>query len=279
MSIGGMNGMNFEEMGGTVTGKRGSGKGVGRVWGMIMDNLARLFVTNLLTILFLIPMLSGMLFAVMIHQSIFLLLSGVVGGAIAGMGFGPMVDGIMRAQMGFIGNWWDRWKMVFVRDWKSCLLPGMLSGILAAMVENIVVEANTSNTLPVMMLPSILLAVLVVLALGMYFWPQRMLLDLGFRQTLKNSGLMILMHPLISLGGLAIIVVYWALMGILFPYSSMFMLVLGFWFPVFMSTTVLYGVMNKELKLEERFGIEPEEDPEEDGEDAEDEDAYEEDEE
>jgi hypothetical protein len=78
---------------------------------------------------------------------------------------------------------------------------------------------------------------------------------------------MILMHPLVTLGALAIQLAYWGLMLILIPYSSLFLIVLGFWFPALLSTTAIYGRLNEDLKIEERFGIVPPEEPEEDEED------------
>jgi uncharacterized membrane protein YesL len=259
-------GQDFNDMGGTVTGKVDNGKGVGRVWGMIMDNTARFFLSNLICVVALLPLTAGILAALALRSPLLLMVAGVIGGAIEGPFYACMIDGILAALRGFPGNWWRRYRMVLKRDWKSDLAPGIVMGVFMAVVVDLLVIMNYGET-PELGLFFTILCAAILLVLFTYLWPQRVLLDLKLPEIIKNSILMILMHPLVTLGALAIQLAYWGLMLILIPYSSLFLIVLGFWFPALLSTTAIYGRLNEDLKIEERFGIVPPEEPEEDEED------------
>lgn len=268
-----LGGQDFEDLGGTVTGKVYNGSGVGKLWNMILDNLPRLFVSNLICIAAAIPGVTGLLFGYLLQNPMLLLLSGVVLGLLLGPFYGAMMDGILTALRGFPGNWWPRYKLVLKRDWKSYLLPGLLTGLMAAMVLEVLMVRATGGELPMLMLWTTIIALVLFLMYSIYAWPQRVLLDLTFPQILKNCLPMFLAHFPTTLGALAIIVVYWGLMLILVPYSSMFLLVLGLWFPALMSTNVVYKNINRDFHIEERLGIVPPEEPE--PETLEDEDVYE----
>lgn len=256
-------GQDFEDLGGTVTGKVYNGKGVGKLWNMIMDNLARLFVSNLICIAAAIPGVTGMALGYLGGNSLLLLLSGLVLGLLLGPFYGCMMDGILVALRGFPGNWWPRYKMVLKRDWKSCLLPGLLTGVMLAIVLDVLMVLAGGGTLPMLMLWTTGIALVLFLLYTIYVWPQRVLLDLRFHQILKNCLPMFLAHFPTTLGALAIKLAYWALMLILFPYSTIFLLVLGVWFPALMATCAVYKNINHDFKIEERLGIVPPEEPEE----------------
>lgn len=257
-------GQDFEDMGGTVTGKSYNGKGVGKIWNMILDNLARLFVSNLICIAAAIPGATGMALGYLGGNSLLLLLSGLVLGLLLGPFYGCMMDGILAALRGFPGNWWPRYKMVLKRDWKSNLLPGLLTGVMLAIVLDVLMVLSGGGTLPMLMLWTTGIALVLFLMYSIYVWPQRVLLDLRFHQILKNCLPMFLAHFPTTLGALAIKLAYWALLLFLIPYSTIFLMVLGVWFPALMSTCVVYKNLNHDFKIEERLGIVPPEEPEED---------------
>lgn len=260
-------------MGGTVTGKVYNGKGVGKIWNMIMDNIPRLFVSNLICIAAAIPGITGLAFGYLLGNPLFLLLSGVVLGLLLGPFYGAMMDGILTAMRGFPGNWWRRYKMVLKRDWKSYLLPGLLTGLMIAMVLEVLMVRASGQELPMLLMWTTVIALVLFLMYSIYVWPQRVLLDLTFPQILKNCLPMFLAHFPTTLGALAIKAVYWALLLILIPYSTIFLMVLGLWFPALMSTNVVYKNINNDFHIEERLGIVPPEEPEED-EEAEDDEGY-----
>lgn len=270
---------NFEDMGGTVTGKVYKGKGVGKIWNLCMDNLPRLFVSNLICIAAAIPGMTGLAVGYRFGNPLFLLVSGVVLGLLLGPFYGTMVDGILTALRGFPGNWWPRYCMVLKRDWKSYLLPGLLTGIMVAMVAEVLMVLSGGGELPMLLLWTTMIALVLFLMYSIYVWPQRVLLDLTFPQILKNCLPMFLAHFPTTAGALAIQLAYWGMMLILFPYSAIFLLVLGLWFPALMSTNAVYKNINQDFHIEERLGIVPpgEDGPAADGDGSEDEYGEEED--
>ena len=121
------------------------------------------------------------------------------------------------------------------------------------MAVNVLMMVYDGRGLPPLMLLSLLVAALTLLAVNTWFWPQRMLIDLNLIQLAKNSLLMTMMHPKVTWGAVAVLILYWAFIFILYPYSSLFLVVLGFWFPSLMQITITYRMLNGELKIEERL--------------------------
>ncbi|MBR2529220.1 MAG: hypothetical protein IKE58_12220 [Blautia sp.] len=246
-------GQDFEDLGGTVTSPIENREGVGHTWNIILDNLKRLIISSLLCALGFLPLATGIFFGFALRLPPLLLLAGVIGGAISGPAYGTMIDGILVAFRGLPGRWWERYTQVFRREWKNCLLPGMVQGLFLAMAVNVLMMVYDGRGLPPLMLLSLLVAALTLLAVNTWFWPQRMLIDLNLIQLAKNSLLMTMMHPKVTWGAVAVLILYWAFIFILYPYSSLFLVVLGFWFPSLMQITITYRMLNGELKIEERL--------------------------
>ena len=246
-------GQDFEELGGTVTSPVENREGAGYTWHIILDNLSRLFLSSLLCIALFLPLAAALFFGYALRLPPLLLLGGLLGGAVSGPGYGVLVDGILVALRGFPGRWWERYKLVFHREWKNLLIPGMVRGLFGAMAVNILLTVKSAGTLPPLMLLSLLVALLALLAVDTWFWPQRMLIDLNLRQLVKNSVLMTMMHPKVTWGAVAVPVLYWGIMVFLYPYSAIFLLILGVWFPAFMQLRIIYRQLDTELKIEERL--------------------------
>ena len=96
----------------------------------------------------------------------------------------------------------------------------MVIGLIAAMAVNILTNLYDGNRLPDMMLASIILVTVAALAIYTYLWIQRLMLDLSLKQIIKNSWLMIMMHPVVTLGAVAFQLAYWGLLLILYPVLS-----------------------------------------------------------
>ena len=256
-------GLNYNDLGGTLDSEQGDRSAKGYSWHMIVDNFTRLFLTNLICVAFLIPALVGFTFGSIWDRPQILLLSGVLGGALAAPSYIAMYDAALMSYRGYPGRWWERYKLVLKREWKGSLVPGMVVGLLAAMVINIVTNLYDGNRLPDMMLVSIVIAVLVALAVFSYLWIQRLMLDLPLTQILHNSWLLAMMHPAVTLGAIAFRVVYWGLLLILYPYSFVFLFFLGVWFPAFINVRIVYNTMDRDMKLDERYEAAQEDDAEE----------------
>lgn len=256
-------GLNYNDLGGTLDAAQDDRTSRGYTWHAIVDNIPRLFISNLICILFLIPAMTGFLLGMLWDRPQILLLSGVIGGAIAAPSYAALYDASLMAYRGYPGRWWERYKLVFKREWKGSLLPGMLLGLLAAMAANLVMNLQEGNRLPDMMLVSMIIVAVAALAIFTWFWTQRLMLDLSLVQLVKNSWLMTMMHPLVTLGAIALRVVYWVVMLILYPYSMVFLVLLGVWFPTFMTVRIMYNTIDRDMRLDERYEAAQQEDEEE----------------
>ncbi len=246
-------GQDFENMGGTTTGPTSNSTGVRLFWEVCFDNLGRFLGTNALSILFMLPAVAGIIYALSLNSLPARLAAGVLGGVIAGPAYGAMMDGVMRGIRQEPGRWWDHYLQAWKRDWKVNLLPGAVLGGLAAMVVDVVVVLRYGDGLPTSLLVCTIVSIVAALAIFTYLWPQRVLLDLKLRYIFRNSLFMIFAHPLITLLSVAAQLVYWGLMLMLIPYSLIILLLLGLWFPAVMGTMIVYKKLNADLKIEVRL--------------------------
>ena len=125
--------MNYNDLGGTLDAEQGDRSSRGYTWHQIVDNFSRLFVTNLICVLFLVPALTGFMLGSLWNRPQLLLLAGVLGGALAAPSYIAMYDAALMSYRGYPGRWWERYKLVFKREWKGSLVPGMVIGLIAAM--------------------------------------------------------------------------------------------------------------------------------------------------
>lgn len=244
-------------LGGRNTGGPIKSKGLARVLEIILDNLSRFLISNLLCLLCLAPGGLVVLYALTGSSPLLLFGAGLLGGMLFGPAYGAMSDGMLYAVRGVPGNWWRKYRRAWARDWRGNLIPGAITGLLAALlVYEAFVLAMDASFLP----PSIYVctAVTVALLMGLftYFWPQRAFSDLKIGQLFKNSRLMMMAHPSTALKAVGVQLLYWALIVVGFPYSAIALPVLGLWFPQLMGLLIIYPQLNEDFKIEERLGEE-----------------------
>ena len=243
--------------GGLNTGGPIRKKGLGRVLEIIMDNLTRFLVSSLICLVTLIPGTAAALYAIGTGNGLLLLAAGAVGGALFGPAYGAMSDGMLYALRGVPGNWWRKYCRAWQRDWKGNLVPGAVTGLLLVLLlyEGAVISADP-GFLPTSMYVCSLLSAAVALAVFTYFWPQREFSDLKLGQLLHNSLLMLLARPVNSLKTALVQMLYWGLIVVGFPYSTIALPLLGLWFPQLMGLLVVYRQLNEDFQIEERLGEE-----------------------
>lgn len=229
-------------------------RGLARVLEIILDNLTRLLVSSLLCLVCLIPWAAAVLWAVSRGGALELVGAGFAGGMLFGPAYGAMSDGMLYAVRDVPGDWWRTYCRAWKRDWKGNLIPGGITGVLGALAayEGIMLGVQP-DFLPVSVYVCTGLALAVAMTLFTYFWPQRAFTDLNNRQILKNSRLMIMMHPVTALKALLVELVYWAVLVVAFPYSAIALPLLGLWFPALMALLIIYPQLNEDLKMEERL--------------------------
>lgn len=160
------------------------------------------------------------------------------------------------------GGWGRKYLHALKRDWKDCLIPGAVLGALGALLVTEAVIVTLGGSLPGMMYFSSAVAIVVVMAVYTYFWPQRVFADLTMVQTFRNSFFMCMAHPVTALKAVLLQGIYWAIIILLLPHSTLLLPLFGLWMPGLMGLVVIYPQLNVDFLIEERLG---------DGEDEEDE--------
>ncbi|MCC8181842.1 MAG: hypothetical protein LIO45_02515 [Clostridiales bacterium] len=256
-------GQDYNNLGGTTTGGPIEKKGFARFGEILLDNTGRFFAANTICVLCAIP--GGILIASGVYQdnALVMLLGCLLAGVMVGPAFGVLTDAVLMGVRDIPGAWWKRYRMVWKRDWKGYLVPGLLLGVLVAVTANVAMGDWESGDLPLMLLVCTLITIVLFFAVSTYFWPQRALLDLNLFQIIKNSLFMCVIHPLVTLGVTVLQVAYWGLIATFVPRSLIFLIVTGFWLPEFVTVFLSYRALDQELKIEKRLGNESDDDEEE----------------
>lgn len=249
----------FEQFfsGGRNTGGPIKSRGLGRVLGIIMDNMTRFLLSNLICLACLAAGAAAVWYALSQNSAPLLLGAGFLGGMLLGPAYGAMSDGMLQAVRGVPGRWWYKYRRALKRDWKDCLLPGAFTGLLIALLAyEFVILGVDASLLPSSIYICTAITVAVALAVFTYFWPQRVFSDLKMGQIFRNCMLMIMAHPATALKTVLVQALYWGLVVAGFPYSVIALPILGLWFPQLMGLLVVYPQLNTDFKIEERLGEE-----------------------
>lgn len=207
------------------------------------------FKAGILACISFLPFYIGLATAVVTYQFPLMLLSGILGGAIAGPQITGLADTILRAQRDEPGIWWLTYKAAWKKNWKASLIPGALAGFLSASLVFVVTHLNTQS-LSLFVLLGIAFSTLLSLSIFTYMFPQIALFDMGLGQILRNALLLTLRHPLRTLGGALLQAIYWGIFLAYYPFSQLILPITGLWFPLFMGLSVIYPPMEEEFDLE-----------------------------
>lgn len=207
------------------------------------------FKAGLLACIGFLPFFFGLAIAVGTHQFPLMLLSGILGGAIAGPQITVLADTILRAQRDEPGVWWLTYKDAWKKNWKASLVPGALAGTLSASLVFTLLHLNT-EALSLAVLLGLALSALLMLGIFTYLFPQIALFDMSLSQILRNALLLTLRHPLRTLSAALLQAIYWGLFLAYYPLSQVMLPVTGLWLPLFMGLSVVYTPMEADFNLE-----------------------------
>ena len=240
---------NFDKPGPGVHPDEPRRTGYARFEELLLRNGGAFFKAGLIACFSLLPFYIGLGVSVVGHLFPLMLLSGIVGGMIAGPQITGLSDTLLRAQRDEPGVWWLTYKDAWKKNWKASLIPGALVGFLTANLVYALVHLNT-NALSISVMAGFALSALLILAVFTYVFPQIALFDMGLKQILLNTLLLTLRHPLVTLKAALLQVIYWALFLAFFPISQLALPLTGLWLPMFMGQSVIYPSMEEEFDLE-----------------------------
>lgn len=179
------------------------------------------------------------------------MLSGLVGGLIAGPTLAGVYDTLLRALRDEAGMWDWVYRKNLKQNLRAALLPGALTGLVDCTLLYLLRVNLLLDEQPVFLLILLVVCASLLFAVLTFLWAQTVLLELPFGAKLKNSFLLLFTHPVRGLiAGLIQAVFYLA-----FIFCAPALLILGilpgFWIVTLMGLYTVYNVIDKTFAIEE----------------------------
>lgn len=224
-------------------------KGLARYWEIICRDFPDL--TRAAALAFLAALPGAGLIAVAIYLKA--LLFAVLAGALGGMLFFPFYCAlhgtVLRTLRDEPGYWWPAYRRMLHDGGKHWILPGAVFGAIMAMQVFIFVLLLGQEGGLLALWGSLLLSVL--LSTGFFTWmiPQLVLIELPFRDILKNSLLLFFKHLPQTFQSSAVQLLLWAVTALFMPYSLWLMPVL-LWLIPLAGDLIIYNAFDQDFAVE-----------------------------
>lgn len=191
--------------------------GVGRFFELVGRDMSGMFLANLLTCLGFLPVICLVYIGFLMNSLPVMVLSAAVGGILAGPVLAGMYDTVLRALRDEAGYWWTTYRKAFKQNFKASILPGVLYCVVVTVQVFLVYFCFNllyhGTNVGVGMWVATVLNLVIFHMLFSYMWPQVVLLDQPFGQTLKNSvNCMIAFLPH-ALAASLVTVLFWGLVS------------------------------------------------------------------
>lgn len=221
-------------------------KGIARMAEIIGRDMGVLFVAGGLALISALPFIAGLWFAVYTHAWLIAVIAGVVGGAVAAPVLCGFADTVLRMLRDEPFYWWDTYRRSWKRNWKACLAPGAVLGLLAAMDIFAFMHVNDSGAMIISLVGLGLLC-----GLGLYIIAQLALVELPIWGIVRNAILLLLGWLPRTLAAVTILLCHGVLVLIFFPATVIEMIILGSWFPLLWALFVIYPALDTTFHVEE----------------------------
>ena len=208
--------------------------------------------TGFLSLMTLLPFLGSVAFAWKNRSLLVLVIGGVLGGSIAAPFMCGLIDVLLcslRDQSHFL---WQRYRTSVHRNWKASLPFGILFGAVFAIQIFTLLYLPYSGTGLGLLLCQVI-SILVSTSLLLHSIPQIALMQLSAIAIIKNSVLMSIRYFPKTLLAVLIQLLYWGVMLLFFPMTSIVILFTSLWFPALLGLLVLYPSLNEAFQIEERL--------------------------
>lgn len=209
---------------------------------------------NLLTVAGAFPLAAGIGYAILSSSILVQIPLSILGGMIWGPFLAGLYDGILRGLRDAPEHWWKAWRKSWRQNGRESLLPGAILGLLIGMYAFMGAlfwwsEApQTPGTVALYLFSGAMF-----LLLNTLYWPQLVL----FRQTALNRMRNIILFTakyFWRMAGITLLqLVYILIYVFLAPWTLLLIPLLGLWYMTFLSQFLIYGQMDQELGIEEKF--------------------------
>lgn len=217
--------------------------------------MSGMFLANLLTCIGFLPVICLVYVGFLMNNLTVMVVSAIAGGILAGPALAGMYDTVLRALRDEAGYWWTTYRRAFKRNFKAAILPGIVYCTVITIQIFLVyfcfnmLYHGTNVGLP-MWVATVLNLVLFHMLFA-YLWPQVVLLDQPFHQTLKNClNCMIAFLPH-ALASAIVTILFWGVVILCMPLGIFLMLIFGFWFQTEVCCQIVYGDVNRVFHIEE----------------------------
>lgn len=219
----------------------------------LLDRNGWVFVwTGFLSLITFLPFLGSVALAWGNRSLLVLLIGGMLGGSIAAPFLCSLTDVMLCSLRDESYYLWQRYRTSISRNWKVSLPFGAVYGVVFAIQIFTLLYLPYSNTGLGLFLCQVI-SIIVSTALLLHSTPQIVLMRLSFIAIVKNSVLMSIRYFPKTLLAVLIQLVYWGAVVLLFPMTSVIVLLTSLWLPALMGLTVLYPSLDEAFQIEERL--------------------------
>ncbi|MDO4621239.1 MAG: hypothetical protein Q4B09_11555 [Lachnospiraceae bacterium] len=239
------------------SGTPGSGHrltGLSRFTELLERDFKRLYLVNLLTLLLCLPYLLGAAYAVLSSSLLVMLAAGILGGALAGPAIACLYDAVLRSLRDAKGSISENYRRAWTQNARSAVLPGIIFGTVLGIdlfMFALFLWASSAPGIGTVLI--YILGLLLVFLIMTIFWPLLVLFDQPLRDRLRNCLLFSVKYFWKMLGCALLQLIYWAVFIVLLPWSSVILLLTGFWFIIFLTCFLLYDTLNETFSIEEKI--------------------------
>ena len=228
--------------------------GILRFFEVVSRDLTGMFLANFLTCLGFVPGICLVGFGFLSGSLLVMLAGAVLGGAIAGPFLAGMYDTVLRALRDEPGYWWTTYRRAFRQNWKNSILPGILYTLVVTFQIYILYfcfsTAAQGGSVGTGIWVGAILNLVVFHMLFTYMWPQVVLLNQPFHQTLVNSLLCMLGFLPHALAASLLQIVFWGVVILTMPLGVVLMVLLGFWFTTEICCQMITGDLEQVFHVE-----------------------------
>ena len=224
-------------------------KGLARLWEVLREDALHLMGAGFLAMLGVIPYAAGLMISIDSHALLPMAVTCPLGGMLATPQLCGLSDTILRALRDDHSRWWDTYRRAWKQNWRGCLLPGALGGLLFGLQLLMFYQIDVEQV-DLALLASMVLGAALSTAIASWLLPQLALMELPLHHALMNAVLLCARHPLKTLAATLLQMAYWALIVLAFPDTLILFVLTNFWLTTFLATFMQYE------PLDSTFGIE-----------------------
>lgn len=209
---------------------------------------------NIITFIASIPLIAGIIYA-LLSTSLYLMIPfSIIGGAIVGPFWAALVDSLQRGLRDDPTNRWLNYKKALRQNFTCSLLPGGITGLIIGIYSfYIMLIWNRRIPLDAFHIIVLILSVTLVCIFEKLYWIQLVLFKLSFFGKMRNTLWFVFHYPLKTLLGTLFAYIFGGIIVLFSPYFLLIIPFIGYWFPLFISQFLIYDALNKELHIEELF--------------------------